>query len=167
MTNQKVTLGSVSHGTMRPEDLIPQFMDVLASLSTPEERIEGELLDAIDRRMCSMDGIYYHDSTAAEDLEALFTALNNHAPPYTHFGAHSGDTTMDDTLAKRCLNLLSGNGKKYSSTHRAARHLDKTVVRDTMDEHDVYYFMDGSVLLARGRGSYTQRWIQTTRKDKA
>jgi hypothetical protein len=97
-------IGSVSHGTMRPEDLIPAFLDTL------DELVEGMSLDAkgreletcervaglnrrlgdIEQRMESVPD-YFESEEADWDLETLFDLLNDFAPPYCHFGAHEGD----------------------------------------------------------------------------
>lgn len=61
-------IGSISHGTLRPEDLCAVFFDTLKELD--EEAYEG-VLD--------------------ETIEALHHALHDAAPAYTYFGAHEGD----------------------------------------------------------------------------
>lgn len=75
--------GSVSSGTMRPEDLIPAFVSVL------EDLVEnGEYAELIAKA----NAIEYYDSEDAGDiLEELFDALNGAAPAYAYFGAYPGD----------------------------------------------------------------------------
>ncbi len=95
-----VSLGSVSHGTMREEDLIPAFMSELYRLKLvkhdfkPDETL-GTLLKDIESRLYDEDDNErpeYYDSEAAHyDLEALFDALDGFSPPYVHFGSHEGD----------------------------------------------------------------------------
>lgn len=101
-------LGSISCGTLRPEDLIPAFVDALDSLreelSAPGATTElpvdtmarasrvgriDDLLGAIERRMESNG--YYESEEAGYDLEKLTEALNEFAPPNAYFGAHWGD----------------------------------------------------------------------------
>lgn len=82
----KVQLGSVSHGTMRAEDLIPCFIGVLhasgkRALANKYER-EYNSLD-----METSDG----QDIAADILSDLFDALDGQSPDYTTFGAHEGD----------------------------------------------------------------------------
>lgn len=92
-TNNKVSLGSISHGTMRPEDLIETFADVLESLD-----VDKAYTDLIQECNAMMGRLDEGDLTEKEidDLgylinEQLFDALNEFCPPYTYFGAHPGD----------------------------------------------------------------------------
>ena len=96
-------LGSVSTATLRPQDLIPAFMDALDDVkedSTFEpgadapERVRriGNLdsaLGSMERRMDDPD--YYQSEAADWDLEWLFEQLNEFAPEGAYFGAHPGD----------------------------------------------------------------------------
>jgi len=66
-----VNIGTVSHATMREEDLIPTF------------------LYEIEERMASDN--YFESDDAPEDLNALFGALGEYAPEFFYFGAHPGD----------------------------------------------------------------------------
>lgn len=75
--------GSISHGTMRPEDLIPDFAYVLSGLVENGEY--KELLAEAD----SLED--FESDTADSVLEELFDALGEAAPPYAYFGAHPGD----------------------------------------------------------------------------
>ena len=78
-----VQLGSISHGTMRPEDLIPDFVSQLQSLDT-----RGDYAELVKEA----DAIEDFDSEdAGYVLEELFDALNTFAPDYCYFGAHPGD----------------------------------------------------------------------------
>jgi len=92
--------GSISHATMRPEDLIPCFIETLDELKGDEslsdtpnkeryERIDNILAD-IEQRMKAPD--YYESEGAAYDLnETLFDLLDEYAPPLGYFGSHPGD----------------------------------------------------------------------------
>lgn len=114
-----VATGSVSHGTMRPEDLIPAFMSALESIKeeiaapgpitqSPEETMERvRMVSAIDDLLGPMearqsgedtdedtddDGADYFETESAQwDLEELFEALDSLSPPGHYFGAHPGD----------------------------------------------------------------------------
>lgn len=98
----KTHIGSISRGTMRPEDLIPTFLDELSALSArkfmagkPEDELKEftetqRFIGAVDYA-ASFDAYYDEGEEAAEDLESLFDRLNEFAPPYCYFGAHPGD----------------------------------------------------------------------------
>lgn len=81
-------IGSVSSGTMRNEDLIPDFASLLRELGCTDSR-----LTEIEQRIkTDDDGSYFDSEDADYDLnEFLFDALNKFAPPYFYFGAHPGD----------------------------------------------------------------------------
>ena len=94
--------GTVSHGTMRSEDLIPCFMDALDTLKEAESlstyqnirrfRDIDTLLGNIEHRQHKSSwSAYYESEDADHDLDALFDALEVYAPPDCYFGAHEGD----------------------------------------------------------------------------
>lgn len=87
---RRYPIGSISEGTMRPEDLIPEFLSELR-YRMRERRIKGHaaLYREIDKRS-DAEG-YYETEEADRDLEALFDALGEYAGPYFYFGAHPGD----------------------------------------------------------------------------
>lgn len=97
------SLGSISHGTMREEDLLGTFADELEdhvqrnaeAWCIDEGRAQrGNLLaivnDARETLECLENGEPRGDD-APEVLETLFDALQTFAPPYVYFGAHPGD----------------------------------------------------------------------------
>jgi hypothetical protein len=92
-----VAPGSVSHATMRFEDLIPTFMFLL-------EQVDRETATEITSRYSgdgwpsSMAGLAFGDPFEGEQItlqtylmEDLFDALSNLAPPGYYFGSHPGD----------------------------------------------------------------------------
>ena len=83
-TATAIDLGTVSHGTMRSEDLIPCFRSVLSDLDRNTNEYTVLLLDA----MMLTD----YDSDEAQYIwEELADALNELAPSHCYFGAHEGD----------------------------------------------------------------------------
>ena len=80
----KYTIGSISHGTMRPEDIIPEFIYTLKQLDI-EKKYTELIIEA--------EAITDFDSEEADEIlnEDLFNALNEMAPPYFYFGSHPGD----------------------------------------------------------------------------
>lgn len=78
-------LGSISHGTMRNEDLIPTFLWKLEVLDKTER-------DAIVKRYkYDLEGFNFDSENADYMIHELFDALDDVALPYTYFGAHEGD----------------------------------------------------------------------------
>lgn len=86
-------MGPVSSGTMRPEDLIPAFLDELAyqlkhgpSLTREQRKDAYAVLN--DRRGAE----FWDDADAVDEtLERLFEVLDYFAGPGFYFGAHPGD----------------------------------------------------------------------------
>lgn len=108
-------LGSISSGTLRPEDLIPCFLSALDDLrerrtfepsaDAPERvrkhALEDERMGAIERRCVgarrssgpgSSSGTRYFESDeCARDLEWLTDKLGEFAPDGAYFGANKGN----------------------------------------------------------------------------
>ena len=84
------TIGTVSNGTMREEDLIPDFMDVLAEYDPKTARRLRK--DNPDIFAWLEDTDEEAPEYTSEFLnEDLFNALNDIAAPYTYFGSTEGD----------------------------------------------------------------------------
>ena len=93
-------IGSVSHATMRPEDLIPCFIELLKELDTENEYTsviaEGESIieynenDDLDKKIDSKKDWESEDTTVYLN-EDLWNAIDSFSPPYVYFGAHPGD----------------------------------------------------------------------------
>lgn len=103
MKLKTASIGSISHGTLRTEDLLSTFASELDwqlrcndnYFSLPENRDEarkihdlcGECQDQYED-----DGENVKDEDVASELvESLSDALNQFAPPFCYFGAHEGD----------------------------------------------------------------------------
>jgi hypothetical protein len=86
--NHNSNIGSVSTGTLRPEDLIPTFISELRR-QKPLARRHRRLVREINARMNAED--YFTLEDADFDLEELTEALNEYAPPGFYFGSHPGD----------------------------------------------------------------------------
>ena len=83
------TIGTVSHGTMRAEDLIPDFASELESLCDVDDKATYKAL------LVEAASITDYESEAADYiLTDLFDALDNFSPPYCYFGAHEGDGSL-------------------------------------------------------------------------
>lgn len=84
---KQVSIGSVSIGSVRAEDLIPAFVDELRELADTDEA--RALVAGVDERMEAED--YYDSDDSQFDLEELEAMLGSYAPSYCYFGAHEGD----------------------------------------------------------------------------
>lgn len=76
--------GTLIHGTLRLEDLIPAF---IAELRVMEA--ESLKLDEIERTM--EDPLYFDGDEAPEDCLWIMDRLDKYAPDGMYFGAHPGD----------------------------------------------------------------------------
>lgn len=83
--SHKPSLGSISHGTLRTEDLLSAFAWELRHIATPDDKASLALCDEAD----AVDAD--SDEMADELVNELADALNEYAPPYCYFGAHEGD----------------------------------------------------------------------------
>ena len=133
MKTKKINIGSVSSGTMRPEDLIPDFMWELRH-QAPCKREHRALLTEIKSRMEADD--YYESEESGWDLESLFDALDDYTPPYFYFGAHPGD----------------GADYGYWLSESFEDDFDGLKVSDTADIPSTYY---GEVLVVNDHGNMT------------
>jgi hypothetical protein len=86
MTNRKATIGTISHGTHRNEDMLSAFATELEYL-THFERSRAQL-DLIEEARAITN---FDSETATEIVHELFDALEELAPAYCYFGAHEGD----------------------------------------------------------------------------
>ena len=82
-----VFTGSVLTGTLRPEDMLPAFIDALEQLApdapdTVRLRAEVNLLE---------DRAAFDTERGDEALNDLYVALNDALPEGWRFGAHEGD----------------------------------------------------------------------------
>ena len=78
---------SISHGTMRTQDLIPAFLDVIRD--TPEY---VQVMNAIpSHAMEDKESDWWDSDDAAGLLESLFDTLDSYSPEGYYFGAHPGD----------------------------------------------------------------------------
>ena len=92
------TLGTISHGTLRSEDLLETFADELARLNRGSEKSPGAaalIAEARETRECLENDPDCVDvdirEAASEVIAELIDALHEFAPPFCYFGAHEGD----------------------------------------------------------------------------
>ena len=89
-----IEAGTVSHGTLRPQDLIPAFLDAVRDYAPAHYEgmmaaafgpIPSHVMDEGD------DSDWWQSEDAGFLLEALFNILEEAAPEGMYFGAHPGD----------------------------------------------------------------------------
>ena len=84
------TIGTISRGTLRAQDLLEAFADELNRLE--EDHIHVLEANAVLQLLAAGWPIHHHMPDAMSDLvDALQDALSEHAPSYCYFGAHEGD----------------------------------------------------------------------------
>lgn len=92
MTKRTATLGTISHGTLRTEDLLHAFADELEAIGS--ESKDSQLVDEA-RAVLTLSQAGWTDirdsEEAAELVNALQDALNEYAPSYCYFGTNEGD----------------------------------------------------------------------------
>jgi len=87
----KIQVGSVSSGTMRPEDLIPTFTGELLSIDR-NNKVGNHVNRILNKSNADQLQEYFDSEDSGYDLDALFDELNNVCDlPYVHFGSHEGD----------------------------------------------------------------------------
>ncbi len=93
------SMGSISHGTLRDDDLLEAFASTLHDLiqinaeewCSDEGRKERDVLlqlIAEAQELIEEEGV---DNEKSEVIETLGDALNEFAPPYCYFGTNEGD----------------------------------------------------------------------------
>lgn len=85
-----IEIGTVSHGTMREEDLIPCFAELLEELAKEANRLE-DFAALLQEAGAYAEGIKDETIDPLDILVDLFDALNEFAPEGCYFGAHEGD----------------------------------------------------------------------------
>jgi hypothetical protein len=98
MTTPRISIGSISHGTCNPRDLIPAFLQALPDPGPALEACADSPLVALlyykaldwleDPRPLD---VYLGSEECVWDLETITQALEDLAPPFTYFGALEGD----------------------------------------------------------------------------
>lgn len=87
-------IGSISHGTLRNEDLLEALSSELEwnIRRNPDMASGSKLVDeAAAMLMADADEGSEWEEQASDLVNQLCDALNDFAPPYCYFGAHGGD----------------------------------------------------------------------------
>lgn len=89
---RKVHLGTISHATMRNEDLIPAFIEELDRIDTKRQFKEVLKEGKKIIRKCSKNGDLWNSEEITEFLnEDLWNALDSFSPSCCYFGSTEGD----------------------------------------------------------------------------
>lgn len=93
MAIKSASPGSVSWGTMRTQDLIPKFLDVLRQLDSPyyEAFVSSPFPRIPEDAWDDENHSWWESEEAHYLLDELFDALDAHAPDGHYFGSHPGD----------------------------------------------------------------------------
>lgn len=90
-------IGTVSHGTLRSQDLIPAFLDVLRGENPAAHQqmtAPGVGFAAVPAHALEDDDAdWWRSEDAIGVLDSLFDALDECAPEGCYFGAHPGDAS--------------------------------------------------------------------------
>lgn len=79
---------SISHGTMRPQDVLPILLDTLRECDADAY---AQCINLIPSHASEDDDAAWWSEEATEHIGAIFDALNDCAPLGLYFGAHPGD----------------------------------------------------------------------------
>lgn len=80
--------GSISHGTMRPQDVLPALLDALREY---DEDAYSQCLNLIPAHAAEDEYAEWWVEEAPGHVESLFDSLNDCAPSGLYFGGHPGD----------------------------------------------------------------------------
>ena len=83
-----IEIGTIIHGTLRLQDLLPVFTEFVLSEGHHDADI-GEIYVRVETATEEGDNAEYWDSeTAQEDQNELFDVMDSLAPEGAYFGAH-------------------------------------------------------------------------------
>ena len=145
------TLGSVSHGTMRPQDLIPAFLSAIQEVA-PDQY--AQLMLHLPSEAPLDEDVWWNSEEASYLLEDLFDCLNDQAPPYVYFGCTEGDGS--DYGYWICWDCILD----------AIEFGDIKEIKDVADIDEIeapgvmfdYYLLDGKVLYEKIEGGIIRHW---------
>jgi len=122
-------LGSISHGTLRTQDLLPAFLETLTARGgkVPDDLECGTHIEYLnwpsrDTTASDDDDKFWGSEEAMWDMDALTGALQTLCPPFVYFGTLEGDgsdfgfwadmETLNDALdPTSCLSHQQSNGE--------------------------------------------------------
>nr|DAE30325.1 MAG TPA: hypothetical protein [virus sp. ct5rm7] len=120
---------SVSHGTMRTQDLIPAFMDIIRD--TPEYIQMINIVPAY--AMEDKEADWWNSIEATEFLESLFDILDIYSPEGYYFGTHPGDGSDYGYWAKVREEKQSDKSKMTLEKVRKEYHENDVCMGELLD----------------------------------
>jgi len=143
MREYKASIGSISTGTLKTDDLIEAFSDELSSI-LGEQAADCKLLSECDAWLeAHADENNADDDEGSELAAELEDALNEHAPLYCYFGAVEGDGA--DIGFWPCREQIEELPRVENSDEAKALGEDACFVND--HGNVTVYGGDGSVIL--------------------
>lgn len=134
MTTNKATIGSISTGTLRNEDLLEAFADELERIE--KGTVSSEAISALienARELLDPTVMYELLQEDGPDLvNELQDALNDYAPPFCYFGTLEGDgADFGFWPDHETINELISDSQEYGTT---PSHLNHNVTYINIDE---------------------------------
>lgn len=90
MPTKQPEIGTISHGTLKLDDLAEAFLDELLRL-VPEADTSREYGALVRDARAIGETIDADSDVASSIIDDLSEALSEQAPPYCYFGTHEGD----------------------------------------------------------------------------
>ena len=87
--NKTASIGSILHGTLRPEDLFEAFFYELERIAKRQE--DSELSKYLERINVEASEMGDDSEELVEIVQELFDKLDGYAPDFCYFGANEGD----------------------------------------------------------------------------
>lgn len=162
-------IGSISEGTLRPEDLIDRYLDELERivLSRKERGRVRSIRASYDAAIGNTRSEYWND-IASEDLQELSEMMENHCPDYSYFGTSEGDgasfgiwpsiDSLEDDAIEHSRYLDPRDPRsRYASVLKMAAGDEFPSARKATVSHIMEVSDHGNVTLYRRSGN---RWIE-------
>jgi hypothetical protein len=160
-------IGSISSGTMRPEDLIPAFCSELEYQAkragiVPAKRRREHL--KLVREIEHSDGIVDFED---EWLTELFDALEEYAGPYFYFGAHPDDGAdygwwLSEGWDQDFASVVDGEARSYTRRLVPFERDNYPESIKVNDRADVPNWFRGEVAVINDHGNVTL-YVKTSR----
>jgi len=141
-TTKPFTLGSISTGTLRTEDLLPAFAEAYRPFNAHGPLIK--ICDAVIR-----GGKDVEEEDLGDIIDRLQHNLNEICPPFVYFGTHPGDgadfgfwpdwDTINDTFHPTDKPGLYANDSTYDSPFVMEIHANGVDVTVTDLAHNVLW----------------------------